>query len=78
VNVGTGSGHELPNIYKREGNPTMNLLKRLWKDEEGQDLVEYALLVVLLALAATVGMNGLATAINNTFIAAGTNLTTNT
>jgi pilus assembly protein Flp/PilA len=56
----------------------MNLLKRLWKDEEGQDLVEYALLVVLLALAATVGMNGLATAINNTFIAAGTNLTTNT
>ena len=31
----------------------MNLLKRLWKEEEGQDLVEYALLVVLLALAAT-------------------------
>ena len=56
----------------------MNLLKRLWKEEEGQDLVEYALLVVLLALAATVGMQGLATAINNTFIAAGANLTTNT
>ena len=56
----------------------MNLLKRLWKDEEGQDLVEYALLVVLLALAATVGMKGLATAINTTFLAAGTNLTTNT
>ena len=32
----------------------MNFLKRLWKEEEGQDLVEYALLVVLLALAATV------------------------
>ena len=56
----------------------MNLLKRLWKEEEGQDLVEYALLVVLLALAATVGMQGLAAAINTTFIAAGTNLTTNT
>ena len=56
----------------------MNFLKRLWKDEEGQDLVEYALLVVLLALAATIGMKGLATAINATFIAAGSNLTTNT
>ena len=56
----------------------MNLLMRLWKEEEGQDLVEYALLVVLLALAATIGMKGLATAINTTFLAAGTNLTTNT
>jgi len=56
----------------------MNFLKRLWKEEEGQDLVEYALLVVLLALAATVGMGKLASAVNATFIAAGTNLTTNT
>jgi len=56
----------------------MNFLKKLWKEEEGQDLVEYALLVVLLALAATVGMTGLANAINATFIAAGANLTTNT
>jgi pilus assembly protein Flp/PilA len=57
---------------------TMNFLERLWEEEEGQDLVEYALLVVLVALAATVGMQGLATAINATFAAAGTNLTTNT
>jgi pilus assembly protein Flp/PilA len=56
----------------------MNFLKRLWKEEEGQDLVEYALLVVLVALAATVGMKGLATAINATFNAAGANLTSNT
>jgi pilus assembly protein Flp/PilA len=56
----------------------MNFLKRLWKEEEGQDLVEYALLVVLLALAATLGMKNLATAINTTFIAAGSNLTSNT
>jgi pilus assembly protein Flp/PilA len=72
-----GSGHGLPNFRQRE-ETTMNFLKRLWKEEEGQDLVEYALLVVLLALAATVGMGKLATAINNTFIAAGSNLTTNT
>ena len=30
--------------------------------EEGQDLVEYALIVALIALAATAGMNSLATA----------------
>lgn len=52
-----------------------NLLKRLWKEEEGQDLIEYALLVALVALAATVGMKSLATAINNEFIALGTSLT---
>lgn len=72
-----GSGHGLPNFGQRE-ETLMNFLKRLWNEEEGQDLVEYALLVVLIALAATVGMKGLATAINTTFAAAGTNLTTNT
>jgi pilus assembly protein Flp/PilA len=35
--------------------------------EEGQDLVEYALIVALLALAATAGLNGLATAVNTAF-----------
>jgi pilus assembly protein Flp/PilA len=56
----------------------MKMLARLWADEEGQDLTEYALLVVLLALAAITGMNQLATAINTVFSTAGTNLTTNT
>ena len=73
-----GSGHGLPKKLRQREETTMNFLKRLWKEEEGQDLVEYALLVVLIALAATVGMKGLATAINTTFAAAGTNLTTNT
>lgn len=56
----------------------MEMLSRLWKDEEGQDLTEYALLVVLLALAAIAGMNALAGAINNVFSSAGSNLTANT
>jgi len=47
-----------------------NLLKRLWHEEEGQDLVEYGLLVVLVALGAITGMSTLAGAINSTFIAA--------
>jgi pilus assembly protein Flp/PilA len=45
----------------------MNLLRRLWRGEEGQDLVEYALLVVLIALAVTITMRALASAISNAF-----------
>ena len=35
--------------------------------EEGQDLVEYALLVSLIALAAIVGVNDVATAVTTVF-----------
>jgi pilus assembly protein Flp/PilA len=52
-----------------------NLLVRLWQEEEGQDLVEYGLLVVLLALGAIAGMNTLAQDINTVFGSAGTDLT---
>jgi pilus assembly protein Flp/PilA len=51
-----------------------NLLARLWREEEGQDLVEYALLIALVALAATAGMKTLADAINNAFGTLGTSL----
>jgi pilus assembly protein Flp/PilA len=52
-----------------------NLLLRLWKDEEGQDLTEYALLLVLLSLAAVGSLSALATAINGVFSKAVVNLT---
>jgi len=52
----------------------MNLLERLWTEEEGQDLTEYALLLVLLALAATATLNTLATAIKGVFSNAALNL----
>jgi pilus assembly protein Flp/PilA len=44
--------------------------------EEGQDLIEYALVVALIALAATAGMTTIATAINTAFTDVGTRLTT--
>lgn len=47
----------------------------LLSQEEGQDLVEYALIVALIALAATAGMKTLATAINGGFTTLGTTLT---
>jgi pilus assembly protein Flp/PilA len=52
-----------------------NLLRKLWKEEEGQDLTEYALLLVLVALAAIGSLGVLAGAINNTFSKAASNLT---
>lgn len=48
-----------------------NLIER----EEGQDLVEYALVVALIALGAIAGMNKLATDINQEFTNLGTALT---
>jgi pilus assembly protein Flp/PilA len=56
----------------------MNLLIHLWRDEEGQDLVEYALLVVLVALAAVAAMGTLANNISAAFSNAGAKLTAST
>ena len=42
--------------------------------EEGQDLVEYALVVALIAFGATTGMSSLATGINTAFNAVSTKL----
>ncbi len=52
-----------------------SLLNRLWREEEGQDLTEYALLLVLIALAAITAMKGLAAAISNVFSNAAASLT---
>jgi pilus assembly protein Flp/PilA len=52
-----------------------NLLTRLWQEEEGQDLVEYGLLLFLVALAAIASMKGLASGISTVFGNAATSLT---
>ncbi len=43
--------------------------------EDGQDLIEYALVVALIAFAATAGLNTLAADINIAFTNIGTSLT---
>lgn len=53
-----------------------NMLKKLWQEEEGQDLVEYGLLVVLIALFAIAAMGKLGSAVSNVFSSAAANLTT--
>jgi pilus assembly protein Flp/PilA len=50
-------------------------LKRLWQQEEGQDLIEYGLLVFLIALAAIASMKGLASSVSTVFKSAATSMT---
>ncbi len=48
----------------------MKLFKNFIREEEGQDLVEYALLLALLALAAILALRQLGSAINAVFTSA--------
>jgi pilus assembly protein Flp/PilA len=50
-------------------------MQNLMAREEGQDLIEYALVVALIAFAATAGMGTLAGNINAAFTAIGAQLT---
>jgi Flp pilus assembly pilin Flp len=52
------------------------LILHLWKDQSGQDITEYALLLVLISLVAIVSMKRIATANRNAFNTAATNLAT--
>lgn len=47
-------------------------LARLHREEAGQGLVEYVLLIALVAFAATTGMSKLASSINSAFSQVGT------
>jgi pilus assembly protein Flp/PilA len=53
------------------------VLRNLQQDESGQDLVEYALVAALIALATITGMQSLASTLNSTFSLIGSHLATN-
>ena len=55
-----------------------DLLKDSLKEENGQDLIEYALVVALIAFAAIAGMSAVAGDINTAFTNIGTKLVTYT
>jgi len=57
-------------------NPMKDRIARLWKGEEGQDLTEYGLLLVLVSLGAIATINSLATPISNMFSKAASSLST--
>jgi Flp pilus assembly pilin Flp len=53
----------------------IDMIKEFLKDEGGQDLVEYALLLVFLALAAITVLPTLGQAVNNVFSQSASSLT---
>ncbi|HUZ47752.1 MAG TPA: hypothetical protein VMW54_14035 [Terriglobia bacterium] len=48
------------------------LLKKLWSQERGENLSEYAMLLLLLALMVIAGMKGLASAVDSAYMKATT------
>lgn len=49
--------------------------KRIWRETEGQDLVEYALLVAAIALGLIAAIRGIANALNSLYESISTALT---
>jgi len=44
-----------------------NLIVRFVREDEGQDLIEYALLAAFISLAAVLAIQGLGTAVNSVY-----------
>jgi len=44
-----------------------NMLRRLWNEEEGQDLTEYGLLLLFIALVSITVVQGLGSVVKNVF-----------
>ena len=57
-------------------NAVKNLVARLVKDEQGQDLIEYALLATFVSLVAIAGATLLGTALNNWYSTVAGNVNT--
>jgi pilus assembly protein Flp/PilA len=55
-------------------NAVKNLVARLVKDEQGQDLIEYALLATFVSLVAIAGATLLGTALNQWYNAVSVNV----
>jgi Flp pilus assembly pilin Flp len=70
-----GRGRKVTNSDTEKENPMMNIVKKLWNEENGQDLAEYALIMAVIALGATVAMTSLKTAVSSTFSNVASNLT---
>ena len=52
----------------------MKILQRFWKEEQGQDLIEYTLLMAFLALAAVAIFHGAGGSVKGIWSQAATNL----
>ncbi len=53
---------------------TLQFLSRLLQEEDGQDLIEYALVAALVGLAAVTSIRSFGNAVKNAFTSIGTSL----
>jgi len=63
-----------PNLGHGATSKMIKILKNLHKEESGQDLIEYALIGLIVALGALAGMGQLASSINAEFTKIASNL----
>jgi len=56
------------------GGEMRNQLARLWREEEGQDLTEYGLLLLFIAMLSIAVVQGLGSVIENVFSNASTSM----
>ena len=56
---------------------TSEILRRAWSDDSGQDLIEYALVAALIALAAITGMKNVSTSIKTSYTYIGSTVANN-
>jgi pilus assembly protein Flp/PilA len=63
-------------VNTTQGENNMSFLKNLFIEEDGQDMVEYGLVIALVVLAAAAIMTGFKTSIGTAFTALGTDVTT--
>jgi pilus assembly protein Flp/PilA len=69
-------------LANQQGENEMKLIDRIvnakfWKDTQGQDLVEYALMAGMVAVAAVAAMPALSSTVNNVFSKIGSIITAN-
>jgi pilus assembly protein Flp/PilA len=80
-----GSNQKMREARNMEESPIVNLLsaalvtvQSLVSKEDGQDLVEYALVVALIAFATTAGMRSVASGVNTIFTTIGSTISSAT
>lgn len=55
------------NTKRKEETLVLNFLSSFWKEDGGQDLVEYALLLVFIALVVMILLGQVGASVNNVF-----------
>jgi pilus assembly protein Flp/PilA len=63
-----------PDQLAAQGEKTMNLIKSIWNDNSGQDLIEYALMAGFVAVAAGAVAPNIATNVSTVFSKVNTKL----